>query len=67
MIEILYRYEFAGNIMCLQMVHVVGSEIFKANMQLCIYMYLSNAGFMPESAKDFRLIFVLYDELISLF
>lgn len=67
MVENLYRYEFAGNILCLQMVHVVGSEIFKAHMQLCIYMYLLNAGFMPESAEDFRLIFVLYDRLIFLF
>lgn len=67
MIEILYRYEFAGYILCLQMVHVVGSEIFKAHMQLYIYMYLLNAGFMPKSAKHIKLIFVLYDELISLF
>lgn len=47
------------------MVHVVGSEIFKACVQLCMNMYLFNAGFMPKSAKHYRLVFVLYDEMIS--
>lgn len=51
--------------MCLEMVHVVGSEIFKARVQLCMYMYLLNAGFMLKSAKHVRLVCVLYDEMIS--